>query len=124
LLSSATRKSIIVTFMHSRLTRIWITSPIAKGLLTGTVKKVEDIPEGDHRRNFTRFKPENLEHNLAIVDALQKVAAAKSVTAPQLCIAWVNSLGSHVIPLPGSSCVSPLYTLSHSLNDTCLFALF
>jgi pyridoxine 4-dehydrogenase len=45
----------------------------------------------------------NMKHNFAIVDALAEIARRKNVTPAQLCIAWVASLGKHVIPLPGSS---------------------
>lgn len=47
-----------------------------------------------------------MRHNFAIVDALSEIARKKNVTPAQLSIAWVSALGPHVIPLPGSSCVS------------------
>jgi len=78
-------------------------SPMGKGLLTGALQKLEDLPAGDHRRNFTRFKPENFDHNVTIAQALKKVADSRGVTVAQLAIAWVSSRGAHVIPLPGSS---------------------
>lgn len=49
--------------------------------------------------------PQNLEHNFTIVDALIELAKKKNITPAQLSIAWVSSLGAHVIPLPGSSYV-------------------
>ena len=55
------------------------------------------------RRDWPETKP--LPHNLKIVDALKKVAAAKGVTPAQLSLAWVSSLGPHLMPLPGSSYV-------------------
>ncbi|KAL4250393.1 NADP-dependent oxidoreductase domain superfamily protein [Abortiporus biennis] len=78
-------------------------SPLGRGFLTGAIRTLDDIPEGDHRRHFTRFKPENFKHNLEIVDEFIKVAKSKGVTPAQLCIAWVASLGDKVIPMPGSS---------------------
>jgi len=45
----------------------------------------------------------NMKHNFAIVDALTAIAERKNVSSAQLSIAWVGSLGRHVIPLPGSS---------------------
>lgn len=78
-------------------------SPLGRGFLTGQIKKPEDFEEGDFRRTLSRFKDVNLKHNFAIVDALKAVADKKGVTAAQLSIAWVSSLGAHVIPLPGSS---------------------
>ncbi|KAN0087975.1 NADP-dependent oxidoreductase domain containing protein [Tylopilus felleus] len=78
-------------------------SPLGRGFLTGQIKRPEDIPEGDFRRHLPRFQEESMKYNLAIVDALTNIAKKKNVTAAQLCIAWVCSLGSHVIPIPGSS---------------------
>ncbi|KAJ7236187.1 aldo/keto reductase [Mycena rebaudengoi] len=74
-------------------------SPLGRGILTGKV----NIEEGDMRNRMTRFKEENLKHNLTIVDALGVIAKTKGITVGQLCIAWVAALGPNVIPLPGSS---------------------
>ncbi|KAH7915005.1 NADP-dependent oxidoreductase domain-containing protein [Hygrophoropsis aurantiaca] len=78
-------------------------SPLGRGFLTGQIKSHDDLPEGDFRRNLPRFQEENMKHNMAIVDGLTAIAKRKGITAAQLCIAWVASLGDHVIPLPGSS---------------------
>ncbi|KAG1877853.1 Aldo/keto reductase [Suillus subalutaceus] len=78
-------------------------SPLGRGFLTGQIKRPEDIPEGDYRRSLPRFQEDNFKLNFAIVDALTAIARSKNVTSAQLSIAWVASLGKHVIPLPGSS---------------------
>ncbi|KAG6379391.1 NADP-dependent oxidoreductase domain-containing protein [Boletus reticuloceps] len=78
-------------------------SPLGRGFLTGQIKRPEDIPEGDIRRHLPRFQDDNLRHNFAIVDTLTELAKKKDITPGQLSIAWVGSLGPHVIPLPGSS---------------------
>jgi len=76
-------------------------SPLGRGFLTGKFSKPEDFT--DMRKNLTRFKEENFNHNLQLVEGLKKVAQSKNITPAQLCIAWVSALGPHVIPLPGSS---------------------
>ncbi|KAJ7150461.1 aldo/keto reductase [Mycena crocata] len=58
---------------------------------------------GDFRAHLTRFKEENMKHNVTIVEALNALAQRKGITVAQLCIAWVAALGPGVIPLPGSS---------------------
>ncbi|KAI0060339.1 aldo/keto reductase [Artomyces pyxidatus] len=63
----------------------------------------ETKDDGDHRRNFTRFKEKNMRQNLAMLDALKAIASKKGVNPAQLTIAWVNARGPHVIPLPRSS---------------------
>jgi len=78
-------------------------SPLGRGIFAGTISKSEDLSADDHRRKLTRFKEENIHHNLTIVNALSQLASKKGVTPAQLSISWVSSLGQHVIPLPGSS---------------------
>ena len=57
---------------------------------------------GDGRGRFPRFSAGNLERNLALVSALDAVAAERGVTAAQLAFAWVCSRGSDIIPLIGT----------------------
>ncbi|KAH9934624.1 aldo/keto reductase [Fomitopsis serialis] len=78
-------------------------SPLGRGFLTGAIKSVDDLPENDIRRRFTRFGEEHIKHNLALVEELKAIAARKGCTPGQLSIAWVGALGAHVIPIPGSS---------------------
>ncbi|KAF8494653.1 aldo/keto reductase [Russula emetica] len=42
-------------------------------------------------------------HNLELVEGLTYITNRKGITVAQLSIAWVGALGSHIIPLPGSS---------------------
>ncbi|EIW74186.1 aldo keto reductase [Coniophora puteana RWD-64-598 SS2] len=78
-------------------------SPIGHGFLSGEIRKLEDFAADDRRRMHPRFQPGNLEKNLVIVDQLTAIATAKGITPAQLSIAWVSSLGPHVLPLPGSA---------------------
>jgi aryl-alcohol dehydrogenase-like predicted oxidoreductase len=77
-------------------------SPLGRGFLTGAVTSVADLPEGDMRRGLPRFAEGNFERNMAIVDALRKLAEEKGVTAGQLALAWVQSHGEDVVPIPGT----------------------
>ncbi len=49
-----------------------------------------------------RFAAGNVEHNLALVEALRGVAAAKGCTVAQLVIAWVAAQGEDLVPLVGA----------------------
>jgi aryl-alcohol dehydrogenase-like predicted oxidoreductase len=66
-------------------------SPMQKGLLTGkvTASWVATLPADDHRRADPRFQEPQLSANLALVEALRKIAAESGKTLPQLAIAWV-----------------------------------
>ena len=77
-------------------------SPLGRGFLTGAVTSVADLPEDDMRRGLPRFAEGNFERNMAIVDALRKLAADKGVTAGQLALAWVQAQGEDVVPIPGT----------------------
>ncbi|WP_460698942.1 aldo/keto reductase [Nocardia thraciensis] len=77
-------------------------SPLGRGFLTGAVTSTADLPADDMRRNLPRFADGNFDRNLAIVDALRKIADEKGVTAGQLALAWVQSRGVDVVPIPGT----------------------
>lgn len=58
---------------------------------------------GDMRARMPRFRRENLERNLGLVDALRAIAEAKSVTVAQIAIAWVLTRGEDIVPLIGTT---------------------
>jgi pyridoxine 4-dehydrogenase len=83
-------------------------SPIGRGFLSGQVKSLDDIPEGDFRRILPRFQPENFAKNLELVHELEKLAKDKGCTPAQLAISWVRSLSETedrgvIIPIPGAT---------------------
>jgi len=96
------QKAVISTARELNIT-VLAYGPLGKGYLTGQIKSPSDIPEGDFRSHFTRFKEEYFKANWALVESLVAVAEKKGVTPAQLSIAWVASLGPHMLPLPGSS---------------------
>ncbi|MEL3946127.1 aldo/keto reductase [Streptomyces sp. LNU-CPARS28] len=77
-------------------------SPLGRGFLTGRLTSVDSLEEGDMRRTQPRFADRNLKRNLAIVDALNDLAARRGVTAGQLALAWVQHRGDDVVPIPGT----------------------
>jgi aryl-alcohol dehydrogenase-like predicted oxidoreductase len=79
-------------------------SPLGRGFLTGKIRSVEDLQEGDARRagRFPRFERENLEANLAVVEQVEAVAARHGAAPGQVALAWVLSRGEDVIAIPGT----------------------
>ncbi|MDJ0364753.1 aldo/keto reductase [Hymenobacter sp. H14-R3] len=73
-------------------------SPLGRGFLSGEIKTPDDFEANDSRRFFPRYQGENFYQNLALVEKLQALAAAKGVTAAQLALAWVLAQGVVVIP--------------------------
>ncbi|MGI4739074.1 MAG: aldo/keto reductase [Janthinobacterium lividum] len=73
-------------------------SPLGRGFLSGDIKTPDDFEASDSRRFFPRYQGENFYKNLALVEKLQALAAAKGVTTAQLALAWVLAQGVVVIP--------------------------
>ncbi len=74
---------------------------LSRGLISGHWSKDKAAP-GDFRAYSPRFQGENVDRNLALVDALQKIAQGKGVTVAQIAIAWVAAQGQDVIPVIGA----------------------
>jgi aryl-alcohol dehydrogenase-like predicted oxidoreductase len=83
-------------------------SPLGRGFLSGKFRSQDDFPEGDFRGMDPRFKGENMERNLELVDRVKEIADEKGVTPGQLALAWVLSRGDDVVPIPGTKRVSYL----------------
>jgi aryl-alcohol dehydrogenase-like predicted oxidoreductase len=75
---------------------------LTRGLLSGHWSKDRQVSAGDFRGRAPRFSGGNLEHNLALVEALREVAEARKVTVAQAAIAWVLSRGTDIVPLIGA----------------------
>ena len=78
-------------------------SPLGRGFLTARFQTMEDIPEGDYRRNAPRFQGENFQKNLDLVAKIEGLARQKGVKASQLALAWVLAQGKDIVPIPGTT---------------------
>jgi len=83
-------------------------SPLGRGVLTGAIRKMDDLAEGDYRRNSPRFTEGNLSHNLSLVDRLMEMAAGKKCRPAQLALAWLLARGQDIFPIPGTKHVNRL----------------
>ena len=77
-------------------------SPLGRGFLTGRFKSADALEDGDFRRHNDRFSGQNLDTNVALVERVEALAAAKEVTPGQLALAWVHAQGDDVFPIPGT----------------------
>ena len=73
------------------------------GFLTGAIDKNTRFAQGDIRGIESRFSPENLPHNLALVDLIKKWAAQKGATAAQISLAWLMAQKPWIVPIPGTT---------------------
>ena len=78
-------------------------SPLGKGFLTGTVDTSTTFAEGDLRAQIPRFAGEALQHNLALVDEVKAIAAAKGVAPGQIALAWLLAQQPWIVPIPGTT---------------------
>ncbi len=74
---------------------------LSRGLISGHWSKDRSMAR-DFRAMAPRFQGENLDHNLALVDAIRAVADAKGVSVAQIAIAWVATQGNDIVPLIGA----------------------
>ena len=77
-------------------------SPLGRGMLTGRVRRFEDLPAGDFRRVSPRFQGENFQRNLDLVDHVTALASAKGVEPAQLALAWILARSPHVVAVFGT----------------------
>jgi aryl-alcohol dehydrogenase-like predicted oxidoreductase len=78
-------------------------SPLGKGFLTGTVDTSTTFAANDLRAQIPRFSGEALEHNLALVEEVKTIAAAKGVTPGQVALAWLLAQQPWIVPIPGTT---------------------
>ena len=75
---------------------------LAHGLLSGQWSKDRSNAPGSFRSVSPRFSGANLDHNLALVEALRSIAEAKDAAVSQIAIAWVLARGQDIVPLVGA----------------------
>lgn len=75
---------------------------LSRGLLSGHWRADQPLTPGDFRAHSPRFAADNVQHNLALVEALRGVADAKGVTVAQLAIGWVAAQGADIVPVIGA----------------------
>jgi aryl-alcohol dehydrogenase-like predicted oxidoreductase len=77
-------------------------SPLGRGFLTGALRSLDDLAEGDFRRYQPRFQGDNLASNVAIVEVIDQLASAKGCAPGQIALAFVHAAGRDVAPIPGT----------------------
>jgi len=83
-------------------------SPIGRGMLTGRIKTLEDVPKDCMIHTFPRFQSGNFETNLELVRQVEAMAQRKGCTPAQLAINWTLAMSRRpgmpaIIPIPGAT---------------------
>ncbi|OBQ74497.1 aldo/keto reductase [Mesorhizobium erdmanii] len=81
-------------------------SPLGRGFLTGDVKRAEDYPKSDYRRNDPRYQGQNYDANVKAAAKVRDIAAARGVKPGQVALAWLlhkgTGFGVDIVPIPGT----------------------
>jgi aryl-alcohol dehydrogenase-like predicted oxidoreductase len=78
-------------------------SPLGRGYLTGRMDASTPLEADDFRAQLPRFTPEARQANMALVDLLHTVAAAKRATPAQIALAWLLAQKPWIVPIPGTT---------------------
>jgi aryl-alcohol dehydrogenase-like predicted oxidoreductase len=78
-------------------------SPLGVGFLTGAIAANTRFAPGDIRGAESRFLPENLPHNLSLVELLKRWAERKLATPAQIALAWLLAQKPWIVPIPGTT---------------------
>ena len=84
-------------------------SPLGVGFLTGAIDAKTRFADGDFRKTETRFAPENLVHNLVLVDLLKRWAERKQATPAQISLAWLLAQKPWIVPIPGTTQMAHMF---------------
>lgn len=74
---------------------------LSRGLISGHWSNAAPGAR-DFRAHSPRFQGENLQRNLALVEALRTVAEVHGASPAQIAIAWVLAKGEDIVPLVGA----------------------
>ena len=77
--------------------------PLDCQLLTGWIDPNTRFAPGDLRAATPRFSPENLAHNMQLVDLIKTWAKRKEATPAQIALAWLMAQKPWIVPIPGTT---------------------
>ena len=77
-------------------------APLGRGFLAGNVKRAEEYPDDDFRRNDPRYQGENFDANMRAASVVRDIADRKRATPAQIALAWLLHKGDDIVPIPGT----------------------
>jgi aryl-alcohol dehydrogenase-like predicted oxidoreductase len=87
-------------------------SPLGVQFLTGWIDANTRFASGDIRGVESRFSPENLPHNLALVELVKDWAKRKQATPAQIALSWLLAQKPWIVPIPGTT------VMAHMLENS------
>lgn len=92
-------------------------SPLGVQFLTGWIDANTRFAPGDFRATESRFAPDNLAHNLQLVELLKSWAERKNAAPGQIALAWLLASKPWIVPIPGTT------NRDHMLQNTAAAAI-
>jgi aryl-alcohol dehydrogenase-like predicted oxidoreductase len=89
-------------------------SPLGRGFLSGEVKDVTSLVDGDIRKGMPRFQVPQAAKNHKLLSLLHKLSLELECSLAQVSLAWLLQQGGHVIPIPGTTQLAHLQDNMHS----------
>ena len=77
-------------------------SPLGKAMLTGRFDRNTTFETTDFRSTIPRFQPENMQHNVALVEYVEELARKKETTPARIAIGWLLAQKPWIVPIPGT----------------------
>lgn len=84
-------------------------SPLGVGFLAGAIDQNTRFAQGDIRGIESRFSPDNLPNNLALIELLNKWSIQKNATPAQISLAWLLHQKPFIVPIPGTTQMAHMY---------------
>lgn len=78
-------------------------SPLGAGFLTGKIDETTTFDATDFRNMVPRLAPDARKANMALVELVKDVAAAKRATPAQIALAWLLAQRDAISPIPGTT---------------------
>ena len=78
-------------------------TPLGAGFLTGKIDETTTFDATDFRNLVPRLAPEARKANMALVEVVKDVAAAKGATPAQIALAWILAQREAISPIPGTT---------------------
>jgi len=78
-------------------------SPLGAGFLTGKIDETTTFDTTDFRNMVPRLAPYARKANMALVELLKDVAAAKGATPARIALAWLLAQRDAISPIPGTT---------------------
>ena len=86
--------------------------PLNCQFLTGWLDADTRFAPGDFRAVTPRFSPENLAHNMPLVELIETWAVRKQAVPVQIALAWLLAQKPWIVPIPGTT------NVAHMLQNT------